>query len=182
MRDGRAVTIGREGPAAIPDLEPLWRSLHEHHVAVAPRLGGLEARTFADAWEHRRESYYAWLGQPGAFLLVARRGGQAIGYAVVHMMGGLQGWRSGDRIAHLETLSVVPEHRGEGVGTALLQAVREHLVGGDVRELTLGVIAGNADALRFYERHGFEAGWTVMLGAVEARERVEDVPGNAARE
>ena len=181
MRDGRAVTIVREGPVAIPDLESLWLSLHEHHVAVAPRLGGLEARPSAEAWAQRRASYETWLRQPGAFLLVARRRGEAIGYALVHMMCGLQGWRSGDRIAHLQTLSVLPEHRDEGVGTELLQAVRDHLTGSDIRELTLGVISGNVDALRFYERHGFEPAWTVMLAPVEAPAHPPDAPGEASR-
>lgn len=45
--------------------------------------------------------------------------------------------------------------RGQGVGTALIGAVRERLDPLGLGELSLHVIAGNDDATRFYERHGF---------------------------
>ena len=34
----------------IDDLEHLWRSLQEHHFALAPMLGGLPARSPEESW------------------------------------------------------------------------------------------------------------------------------------
>ena len=55
----------------------------------------------------------------------------------------------------IETLSVLPEFRRAGLGTALMEAVYSELEKEGVQEISLEVVATNADALRFYERHGF---------------------------
>jgi alpha/beta hydrolase fold len=43
------VRIVRAGAEPLTDIEPLWKALQEHHAAVAPTLGGHEARTPEDA-------------------------------------------------------------------------------------------------------------------------------------
>lgn len=50
---------------------------------------------------------------------------------------------------------MLPNVRGQGIGTALLQDVRERLEPLGLGELSLHVLVGNNDAARFYERHGF---------------------------
>ncbi len=52
------------------------------------------------------------------------------------------------------TLSVLPEHRGKGVGSLLLNAVRAELHALGATELSLHVLPRRKDARRFYERHG----------------------------
>ncbi len=109
-------------------------------------------RTPAESWAVRRALYEDWLAEPGAFVLIAEAEGAAVGYALVPMRGPEETWATGARIATLETLAVLPSHRGQGLGGALFDRLREELRADDVRELEVSVIATNADARRFYER------------------------------
>jgi ribosomal protein S18 acetylase RimI-like enzyme len=47
-------------------------------------------------------------------VLVAQDGRRAVGYALVHMRGAEETWATGERIAELETLTVLPGSRGLG--------------------------------------------------------------------
>jgi ribosomal protein S18 acetylase RimI-like enzyme len=75
---------------------------------------------------------------------------------MVHVRAGSPTWPLSEQTGELETLSVHPDERGRGTGAALLDAVRERLRARDVTELSLHVIPTNADAIRFYDRHGFD--------------------------
>lgn len=134
-------------------VEPLWNVLREHHVALAPMLDSPRPRN--GSWMRRRAQYENWLAEPDSFILVAQRGESLVGYAMVHLRSASPTWSSSERAAEIETLSVLPEMRGRGVGGALLQAVRERLEPLGLSELSLHVLAGNDDATRFYERQGF---------------------------
>jgi len=161
-----AVAIVRAGLERLDDLEPLWKALQDHHAAVAPTLGGLGARTADEAWERRRKKYAAWLEDPAAFALFAEREGRPVGYALVTVGEGPQGWAAGERVADVETLSVLAEERGRGVGTQLMDAVEDELLQRGISELRLLVIAPNAEAIRFYERRGLTTVSQVMLGRI----------------
>jgi ribosomal protein S18 acetylase RimI-like enzyme len=134
-------------------VEPLWSALREHHAAVAPDLGVPRPRE--ESWRYRRAQYEAWLSEPGSFVLVAEHGGELVGYAMAHLRSGSPTWPLAERAGEIETLSVLPTKRGEGVGTALLEAVREELGVIGVSEVSLHVVPGNLAATDFYERHGF---------------------------
>jgi len=134
-------------------LEPLWNALREHHSSVTPHLG--EPRPRRESWQRRRRQYAAWLAGSEAFALLAQRSGAPVGYAMVHVREGSPTWPVGERAGELETLSVVPEERSRGTGSALLQAVRSELAARGIAEVSLLAIAGNEQAIRFYERHGF---------------------------
>ena len=145
----------RAGAERIPDLQPLWESLSRHHAEVAPELSLLgEVRSGADSWALRRALYEEWLAQPDAFVLIAELDSEPVGYAVVELRGPEETWATGDRVAQLETLAVLPEHRGRGIGTALVERFYEELRRIGVGHFVVGVIASNADAVRFYERLG----------------------------
>lgn len=160
------VAIVRAGVERLDDLEPLWKALQEHHAAVAPTLGGAAARSADESWERRREKYAKWLRDPATFFLLAERAGGPVGYAFVTIGEGSQGWAAAERVADKETLSVLPEQRGEGVGSQLMEAVEGELARLGVSELRLLVIAPNSEAIRFYERRGLATVSQVMLGRV----------------
>lgn len=134
-------------------VEPLWNALREHHTALAPTLDS--PRTRDESWARRRAQYEMWLVEPGSFILLAEQAGSPVGYAMVRLRSASPTWSSSERAGEIETLSVLPEMRGQGVGTALIGAVREHVEPLGLGELSLHVLAGNDNATRFYERHGF---------------------------
>ena len=55
----------------------------------------------------------------------------------------------------LVALWVAPEHRGSGVGSALVSHVEDWARRDGARQLTLWVAHGNEEARRLYRRHGF---------------------------
>jgi ribosomal protein S18 acetylase RimI-like enzyme len=134
-------------------VEPLWNALREHHSSLAPELG--IPRTRQESWLRRRRQYEQWLASPDAFVLLAWRGGKAVGYAMVHTREGSATWPLSERAGEIETLSVLEGERGRGTGTMLLEAVRGELDKLDIEELSLHAMPTNLDAIRFYERHGF---------------------------
>jgi hypothetical protein len=70
--------------------------------------------------------------------------------------GTIQGiCRTGDRKGSVQNFGVVPEHRGRGLGTVLLQKCLEGFRAAGVFRVTLEVTAKNQDAQRLYQRLGF---------------------------
>ena len=149
------------GPERIPDLEPLWRALYEHHRAIAEGVAGV--RPFEDTWRQRRGQYEGWLGGDEAVLLIAERDGRAVGYAMLTAGAGAATWDLGDRVAEMETLSVLPEERGTGVGMALMDASRRWALERGAGTIAVGLAHTNEGARRFYEREGFTPFYVEMV-------------------
>jgi ribosomal protein S18 acetylase RimI-like enzyme len=59
-------------------------------------------------------------------------------------------------LLNIHDLAVLPQHRGRGVGRALLAAVEEHARRHDCCKLTLEVQEDNPRARALYDRFGFE--------------------------
>lgn len=168
--------IRRGGSDRVDELEPLWTALHRQHARVAPSLGGLRVRSDSAAWDRRRRAYQSWLRAPDAFVLVAERGGDPVGYVLVRFGHGLHGWDSDERLPVLESLAVLPDARGAGVGTALLDAVEGELASRGARHFILGVIPQNSAAIRFYERRGLVPVNVQMLGTIGLGREAPDRP------
>ena len=58
-------------------------------------------------------------------------------------------------LMNIHDIAVLPGHRGQGVGQALLTAAQAHALKRGCCKLTLEVLTCNAVALRSYERFGF---------------------------
>ena len=147
------IGILRAGAERIDDVEPLWHAMHQHHRAVAGHLAAVAPfRSDDESWVRRRAFYERPLAQPDSFFLLAERDGRPVGYAAVAVGGTEASLVVGERVASLESLSVLPEERGQGLGRRLMDAVFEELRRLDVEEISLAVMEGNDDAWRFYER------------------------------
>lgn len=145
-------------------LEPAWNALQAHHSTVVPSLGGkTPPRGLADAWERRRAKYEGWLANLETFFVIAERDGAVAGYAFLTVAPGFAAWATG-RIANLETLSVLSEHRRSGLGAQLLDAAWSKLAERDIREMAITAAVSNVDSHRFYERHGFKQAFVVYYG------------------
>jgi GNAT superfamily N-acetyltransferase len=57
--------------------------------------------------------------------------------------------------ADLESIFVVPDRRGDGVGAALVDAFAGWARQSDAAEVTVTAYAANERAVAFYARHGF---------------------------
>ena len=118
-------------------------------------------------WRERRTLYEELFRKPDTLLLLASIGDGLVGYALVHVtpVGETwiaDTWQTGDRIAELESISVLPEHRGAGVGSALLEAVDREIDTMGVDDAIIGALVGNEGALRLYERFGYRPTWLYM--------------------
>jgi len=146
-------------------LEPVWNALQTHHTEITPDLGArTPKRSLADSWRIRRSKYERWLQDPDTFFVLAETDGVPVGYAFVTLGPPYAGWETGDRLAELETLSVLPEHRGGGVGEALVEAVWARLAELGVDAMAITTTATNVNAQRFYERQGFTRRFAVYYG------------------
>jgi GNAT superfamily N-acetyltransferase len=151
-------------------LEPLWGALQAHHASVLPTLGDrTPPRSHAESWVRRRERYKGWLSDDETFILIAEGPDGPVGYAFVTVGAGYAGWRTG-RLAELQTLSVLPQYRGEDIGGQLLAGVWSRLEEREVDEMAITTVLANVESHRFYERYGFQPAFLLYY---RKRERPE---------
>ena len=158
-------TVHRGSLADLEVLGPLWVAVHHHHVASMPELAPYVDD--AESWSKRRELYRELLAKPDTILLIATVDDDAIGYGLAHVMDVddtwiPDTWRTGERIGEIESLSVLPAYRGSGLGSTMLDRLEEHLRARGAQDLILGVLPGNDDARRLYERRGYRPTWLYL--------------------
>jgi GNAT superfamily N-acetyltransferase len=151
----REVRVRRAGPADVDGL-----------VACSSALFAEDAGTRDPSvdvgWPRRfgAERFAAGVADPSRLLLVADYDGEIVG----HLNGSATEGSAMRpvRIATLVSMYVHPDHRRGGLGGRMVAQfsawARE--VGAELAEVT--AYSGNAEAVRFYERHGF-AGHSVTL-------------------
>jgi ribosomal protein S18 acetylase RimI-like enzyme len=140
----------------VDQLRELWLQLHHHHRSVSPVQPFVDDET---SWTERRKGYVEIIAA-GGFALAARVGGELAGYALVKMHDEVDdSWQLGSPYAEVWTLVVDERHRGEGIGSALLDEVDARLERAGVHGLVIGVMVGNEGARRLYERRGLTPGW-----------------------
>ncbi|MDO9354873.1 MAG: GNAT family N-acetyltransferase [Solirubrobacteraceae bacterium] len=147
-------------------VEPLWLGLVAQHREVMA-----DAMTFVDdaeSWRRKRPKYRATLEEPESFLLLARLDDlpAPVGYLVATVeresTNGLYDlWPA---IGDIDAVCVDPAHRGQGIGTALLEEAKRCLLDLGCTRWAVIVAEANTDAVRLYERLGFAA-WERQLVA-----------------
>ena len=158
------IDITRGGRELLDEIRPLWLALRDHHHEVVPDFGSVRADD--ESWGRRRAQYERWLADEGSFFLLARRDGRAIGYAFVWTEAIESAtWRRDGVSGVLETLSLLPEARGSGLGARLVAMVREEVAQRGYGELAVTAVARNHDAIRFYEREGFTPAFLTFVSA-----------------
>ena len=158
--------------AAEADLDRVarcWLAMAAHHASIAD--AAWIRRTAEDSWRRRRASYAAWLASGEGRLLLAVPAGEpaaaADGYAFVRVRKGGETFDLGERVGELESLAVVAEARGVGVGGLLLDAARELLRREGIAHWFVSYIEGNDGADRLYRRAGFRPFARTLMGPVE---------------
>ncbi len=129
--------------AATP--QPSW-TLRRMTAQDVPVVHALEQDLFpADAWP--LEMFSAELAQPVCWYWVAEQDDRIVGYA------GLMCIRP---VGDVQTIAVLPEHEGRGIGSALLRTLHGQARELGATEVLLEVRADNPRAQRLYRRFGYE--------------------------
>jgi ribosomal protein S18 acetylase RimI-like enzyme len=151
------------------ELQPIWRSLYEHHLALTPHLRD-RAQPFERAWQARQRIEAEWQARgEDLFVLAAKAEDRYVGYALVRIRSGADfaaSWDASERLAELVILAVLPDWRGQGVGSALLDAVEARLRELAVEDMVINVVTTNDDAMRLYRRRGAEPFVTELIQRV----------------
>ncbi|MDF9278798.1 ribosomal protein S18-alanine N-acetyltransferase [Arthrobacter sp. EH-1B-1] len=112
-----------------------------------PAVGMLEQKLFPiDAWP--LELFFDEFAQTETReYLIAEVDGELIGYCGVMVVG---------RTADIQTIGVLPEYEGRGIGTAMLTSMLKEARRRGAAETLLEVREDNPRARRLYELFGFE--------------------------
>jgi ribosomal protein S18 acetylase RimI-like enzyme len=159
------VTISQGSVADVARLEPLWVAVHHQHQASMPELAPYVSDE--TTWRERRALYEELFRKPDTLLMLATIDGDPVGYALAHVAPARETWAgdtwiTGDRIAELESISVLPEHRGSGIGSALFDAIDVELKARGITDVVIGALPGNEGAIRLYERRGYRPTWLYL--------------------
>jgi GNAT superfamily N-acetyltransferase len=95
-------------------------------------------------------TFRAYLGGPGAFWL-AEAGDEVVGCVAMRPLAGVE-----PGACEVKRLYVRPTHRGFGVAAALMDALETFAFHHGLRAVYLDTFDDLADAVRFYERRGYE--------------------------
>ena len=108
---------------------------------------GIERASYPTPWS--RSMFVAELRKPSSLALGAySEDGDLVGYAFVSRY--VDAW-------HVMNVAVATDFRGRGIATALLERLFEMTATDPQRGYTLEVRVSNVQAIRLYERLGFEA-------------------------
>ena len=140
--------IRRLEPKDVPAILRLIRKLADYE-----RL--LEHVEIDD--DRARESFFA--ESPKAFCDIAEIAGEAVGYAIWFYSYSTFTGRHG---IYLEDIYVEPEHRGAGIGKALLAALAKRCADEKLTRLEWSVLDWNEPSIGFYRALGAVPveGWT----------------------
>ncbi|HYE58833.1 MAG TPA: GNAT family N-acetyltransferase [Rhodothermales bacterium] len=157
------LTIRPAGSSDLPALGRLGALLVRLHHDFDPER-------FIAATDETERAYGSWLGgrigAPDAVILVAERDGEVVGYAY----GGIEGTdylTLRGPAGVLYDLMVDPDHRGEGVGRALLKAALSALEARGTPRAVLVTAHRNVSAQRLFVRAGFRPTMVEMTRETE---------------
>lgn len=143
VRCARMQAADREEAFAL-FLSFLQADAHYRDVAAVYGDGGPVAlRRALDLFVERPELGFVW---------IARRGAEVLGCCVVCFAISTS---RGTLVAKLDDVNVKPGSEGGGVGSAMMDSLKDHLRGSGVTRIDTATHVDNPGARRFYERHGF---------------------------
>ena len=156
-----SVIIETSGEAK--EVVELLRQVHEEHRQRRPqwfmpfdRTAALEGQRFL-------------LSRDGAQMFVARVDGVCLGYALVcERVREEDAFSYASRSLVVDQMAVPKPHRGQGIGTLLLDGVRAEAARRGVQRVELSVYSDNDEARRFYKAQGFVRFQDVMESGVKS--------------
>jgi ribosomal-protein-alanine N-acetyltransferase len=86
-----------------------------------------------------------------ALIVLAEIDGTLAGFCILHLENAEEA-----RAGYVVTLDVAPAYRKRGIARAIMQRIEQQAADAGCSLIVLHVFTGNADAIAFYERLGFE--------------------------
>ncbi len=140
--------MARKSSAGAHQPKAAAYSLRDHRPADFDQLWRIDQQCFPSGIAYSREELAHYLDHPGAFTLVAESPEAGI-------LGFLVAQKLKRGTGHIVTIDVLPEARGEGVGSQLLSAAEARLRAAGCRAVLLETAVDNDPAIRFYKRHDY---------------------------
>jgi ribosomal-protein-alanine N-acetyltransferase len=126
--------------------------LREYRGTDLEAMFRLDEACFAEEFRFDRESMREFAEERNAIVRIAEEvSGELAGFIIVHVERVAMGWRG-----YVVTLDVAAEWRQKGLGRRLMREAEACAVTAGVGWMQLHVFTGNAGAIRFYERLGYE--------------------------
>ena len=115
------------------------------------QLYAIEEQCFQPPHRFSRSHMRRLIQQPNAATWIAEDDRRMCGFALVE-------WTQEETelVAYIQTIEVLPDARGEGVGGELLRRIEISACAAEAEAIWLHVYARNAGAIRLYERHNYQ--------------------------
>jgi len=113
-------------------------------------LYAIEEVCFRSPFRFGRGYLHQLIHRPNAATWIAEEEGQICGFGIVEWTR-----EAGGVMAYIQTLEVVPEQRGQGVGGELLRLIEGSARAAGAQLIWFHVNVENADAIRLYAGHGY---------------------------
>ena len=141
-------------PATKSDEPTIWKATMETVWADVPEneKAGLDRRAFEGAFREYADEFVR--GDRGERFVAEDEAGRVLGYII---LGELRPFFSPQAVAFVYDIWVAPDHRGKGIGKALVTWAGEWARKRGHRKIKLEVSETNARARHVYEALGFRA-------------------------
>ena len=138
---------------------PVTRSPMPHYTIRTARRSDLPALEWDGAYTHFRRLFarayeYVLRGEAAIFLAEHPQDG-IVGQVFVQYESNRPELADGNERAYVYSFRVKPAHRGQGIGTRLMETVENDLRARGFRRVTLNVAKDNPRARQLYERLGY---------------------------
>lgn len=147
-QEEKPAAIRKAGPVDVEDLRELYRELEEDGVRYQPEhfVAG-----------YREDSFFQNIFASGTQdILAAETGGRVVGFSHVMILEQKQvACLKPETLVYIQDLDVRADMRGQGIGTALIEASKEYGIMRGAGFIRTQVFPQNRDGIRFYERGGF---------------------------
>ena len=160
MERSAEVKIRQAKPTDVGSLADIYQASAEHHVRLDPSLYS------TPDYLALKERYAKRLPLPEEEeILVAEVDGEVVGWIEMLLRPASgQPRMMRDALSVALDIAVLPEHRGHGVGSRLVDAAEKWAGERGAEVMTLSTHVANFDAIRFYqERHGFRTTGILMM-------------------
>ncbi len=144
--------IVKANPSDIDTLFALsWKTFYEafHHLNSKNNMKAYMDKAFD------REKLLSELQNEDSEFFFAKEGNDILGYLKLNRKGAQTEFKD-DVSLEVERIYIDREHQRNGMGTELLNKVKEIAISSGCTYIWLGVWEKNPEAIRFYERNGFD--------------------------